>query len=220
MKKTRNAHQLLNIYNLLFKRFGPRHWWPGNTKLEIIVGAILTQNTAWVNVEKAIFNLKKRKVLNVRRLLSISEDKLSELIRPAGYFNVKAGRLKNFLNFLRTSYGGSINKMFKTETERLRRELLSLNGIGPETADSILLYAGNRPVFVVDAYTKRVFLRHGFISSDATYDDLQSLFMKNLLPEEKLFNEFHALIVELGKNICRSKKPLCDKCPIRRIKNG
>ncbi|MBA3052918.1 MAG: endonuclease III domain-containing protein [Candidatus Omnitrophica bacterium] len=208
------------MYDLLFERFGPRHWWPGKTRLEIIVGAILTQNTAWSNVEKAILNLKKERALNARRLSGMSEKSLAGLIRPAGYFNVKARRIKNFLNFLNASYSGSIGRMFKVDAERLREELLKINGIGPETADSILLYAGHKPVFVVDAYTKRVFSRHGFINDGATYEETQRVFMKNLPVKEKLFNEFHALIVELGKNICRLGKPLCSKCPIRRIKNG
>lgn len=220
MKETKRGRQLLDIYELLFERFGPRHWWPGETRLEIIVGAILTQNTAWPNVKKAISNLKKIKALDAKRLSKISERTLSRLIRPAGYFNVKARRLKNFLAFLNTAYNGDINRLLKTETRRLRKELLSVNGIGPETADSILLYAGNRPVFVIDAYTKRIFSRHGFIDDNAPYEDAQSMFMKNLPRKEKLFNEFHALIVELGKNLCRARKPLCNECPIRRIKNG
>ncbi|MBU0759023.1 MAG: endonuclease III domain-containing protein [Candidatus Omnitrophica bacterium] len=220
MKKAKKTEKLLRIYELLFEKFGPRHWWPGDTRLEIIVGAILTQNTAWSNVEKAIVNLKKEKALNARRLSGISEKRLSTLIKPAGYFNVKARRLKNFLSFLNLSYGGSLDRMFKTDTWELREQLLKVSGIGPETADSILLYAGHKPVFVVDAYTKRVFSRHGFINDSAAYEEVQGLLMKNLPAEEKLFNEFHALIVELGKNICRPAKPLCHECPIRRIKNG
>lgn len=220
MRKTNRGHQLLKIYGLLFRRFGPRHWWPGETRCEIIVGAILTQNTAWANVEKAIKNLKKQKALSVKGLSRISEKKLAGLIRPAGYFNVKSRRLKNFLEFLNKAYNGSIDRMFRTETWELRKELLNINGIGPETADSILLYAGNKPVFVVDAYTKRIFSRHGFINIDDSYEDVQGMFMKNLEPAERLYNEFHALIVEAGKSLCRAKKPLCDECPIWRIKNG
>lgn len=220
MKKTKNTKKLLRVYDLLFEKFGPRHWWPGETKIEVITGAILTQNTAWSNVEKAVSNLKKSKLLSVRGLSNIPEKTLSGLIKPAGYFNVKARRLKNFLRFLNASYNGSIDRMFRTETLRLRGELLGVNGIGPETADSILLYAGNKPVFVVDAYTKRIFSRHGFVKSDCEYEDTQFMFMENLPREPKLFNEFHALIVELGKNLCKSSKPLCNRCPIRRIKNG
>lgn len=209
---------LLIIYDLLYAKFGSRHWWPGDTKIEIIIGAILTQNTAWVNVEKAINNLKREKALSVSRLSDILEKKLARLIRPSGYYNVKASRIKNFLKFVNIRYGGSINRMFKTDLYKLREELLALNGIGQETADSILLYAGNKPIFVIDAYTKRVFSRHGFISQDAEYKEIQSLFMNNLPENAGLFNEFHALIVELGKSMCKSKEPLCSMCPIRSIR--
>lgn len=203
---------------MLHAEFGPRHWWPGDTKIEIIIGAILTQNTAWVNVEKAISNLKKEKSLSVSKLAGISEKKLAMLIRPSGYYNVKANRVKNFLKFLNVSYAGSIDKMFRQEVRKLRDELLSVKGIGRETADSILLYAGNKPVFVVDAYTKRIFSRHGFVSESAEYGEIQSFFTDNLPGGPGLFNEYHALIVELGKSICKSKKPLCNKCPIRSIR--
>lgn len=217
MKDKRINRSLLRIYDSLFARFGPRHWWPGDTRIEIIIGAILTQNTAWANVEKAVRNLKEEKALSVSKLSKIPEKKLARLIRPSGYYNIKAGRIKNFLNFLNTVYGGSINKMFRTDLYRLREELLKVKGIGQETADSILLYAGDKPIFVVDAYTKRAFSRHGFITKDAEYREIQRLFMNNLPKDAGLFNEFHALIVELGKSICKSKKPLCSKCPIRRI---
>ncbi|HDP16389.1 MAG TPA: endonuclease III domain-containing protein [Candidatus Omnitrophica bacterium] len=220
MKKKNNTKKLLRVYDLLFEKFGPRYWWPGETRLEVIVGAILTQNTSWSNVEKAITNLKQHKLLSVKGLSGTDEKTLSGLIRPAGYFNVKAGRLKNFLRFLNTAYNGSIDRMFGSGTPELRRELLAVNGIGPETADSILLYAGNKPVFVIDAYTKRIFSRHGFLRPDCEYEDAQAMFMENLPPEPRLFNEYHALIVELGKNLCRPGKPLCNRCPIRRIKNG
>ena len=203
---------------MLYAGFGPRHWWPGDTKIEIIIGAILTQNTAWANVEKAIKNIKRAKVLSVSRLSGISEKKLARLIRPSGYYNIKANRIKNFLGFLSARYSGSIHKMFGSRLYKLREELLAVKGIGRETADSILLYAGNKPVFVVDAYTKRVFSRHGFIKEDADYEEAQSLFMDNLWKDKGLFNEFHALIVELGKSVCKSKKPLCSLCPIRRIR--
>ena len=208
------------IYNLLYKQFGPRNWWPGDTRLEIIIGAILTQNTAWGNVEKAIANLKKGDLLKVKRLSLIPEKRLAALIRPTGYYNIKAQRIKNFLAFLNNSYSGSINKMFRVQTSQLRDQLLGIKGTGPETADSILLYAGRRPVFVVDAYTRRIFSRHGFIKPDADYGGMQALFVKSLPKDTELFNEFHALIVELGKNLCRSKRPLCDNCPMRRIKNA
>lgn len=203
---------------MLYAKFGPRHWWPGDTKIEIIIGAILTQNTAWTNVEKAIRNIKREKALSVNKLSNISEKKLARLIRPSGYYNIKTNRIKNFLRFLNMCYNGSINKMFRSDLYKLREKLLSVKGIGQETADSILLYAGNKPVFVVDAYTKRILSRHGFINEEATYKEAQSLFMNNLKKDERLFNEFHALIVELGKSVCKSKKPLCNMCPIRKIR--
>ncbi|NQT75473.1 MAG: endonuclease III domain-containing protein [Candidatus Omnitrophica bacterium] len=222
MKKTKRgkAKALLKIYKLLYERFGPRHWWPGDTRLEIIIGAILTQNTAWANVEKAIANLKNARLLKVKGLSRVPKKRLAGLIRPAGYYNIKSQRIKNFLGFLNTAYGGDIKRMLSTETRRLRTELLEVKGIGPETADSILLYAGEKPAFVVDAYTKRIFSRHGFIQGDASYEAVQAIFLSNLPKDVRLFNEFHALIVELGKELCKSKKPLCNKCPIRRIRNA
>jgi len=215
LKNKKISRSLLTIYDLLYRRFGPRHWWPGNTRIEIIIGAILTQNTAWGNVEKAIKNLKKAKVLSVNKLRGISEKRLAGLIRPSGYYNVKANRVKNFLEFLNNRYKGSIDRMFKADLYKLRENLLAVKGIGRETADSIILYAGNKPIFVVDAYTKRLLSRHGFIGKEAKYREMQSLFMNNLPEDARLFNEFHALIVELGKSICKSKQPLCSICPIR-----
>ena len=220
MKDRKLKRDLLRIYDLLYKRFGQRHWWPGDKRFEIIIGAILTQNTAWGNVEKAIGNLKKKRVLNIKALSRMHEKGLARLIRPSGYYNIKARRIKEFLSFLNTSYKGSLARMFQNGLFQLREGLLSIKGIGPETADSILLYAGNKPIFVIDAYTRRIFSRHGFIDKDAEYSELQSLFMENLPRDITLFNEFHALIVELGKSICKSKQPLCSKCPIRRIKNA
>lgn len=220
MKKTKRGKALLKIYKLLYERFGPRHWWPGDTRLEVIVGAILTQNTAWANVEKAIANLKNARLLKVKGLSRVPKKRIARLIRPAGYYNIKSQRIKNFLGFLNTAYGGSIKRMFSTETRRLRTELLEVKGIGPETADSILLYAGEKPAFVVDAYTKRIFSRHGYIREDASYETVQDIFLRHLPEDVRLFNEFHALIVELGKELCKSKKPLCNKCPIRRIRNA
>ena len=208
------SNSLKKAYNKLFKAFGPQRWWPGDTPFEVIVGAILTQNTAWKNVEKAIHNLKKAKVLQPKKMHDLSERELAKLIRPAGYFNIKAKRLKHFLNYLFDRYGGRLDRMFRKRTDALRRELLSVNGIGPETADSILLYAGNHPVFVVDAYTKRIFSRHQIIKADAEYHDVQEIFMKNLPHDIKMFNEYHALIVRIGKDFCRNRKPLCSRCPL------
>lgn len=205
---------LKKTYNKLFKAFGPQRWWPGDTSFEVIVGAILTQNTAWTNVEKAIHNLKKAKLLNPKRLHELSHGELAKYIRPAGYFNIKAKRLKHFLNYLFDDYGGRLDRMFRKRTDALRRELLQVNGIGPETADSILLYAGNHVIFVVDAYTKRIFSRHQIIDADADYHDIQEIFMKNLPHDMQMFNEYHALIVRVGKDFCRNKRPLCSKCPL------
>ncbi len=220
MKKIKRDNAFLKIYKLLYTEFGPRHWWPGDTRLEIIIGAILTQNAAWHNVEKAIRNLKRARLLSVKRLSEVKRTRLSKLIRASGYYNIKSLRIKNFLTFLNQRYAGNILRMFKVEAAHLRRELLGIKGIGPETADSILLYAGERPAFVVDGYTKRIFSRHGYIEEDADYEQVQRLFLKNLPVDVGLFNEFHALIVELGKSLCKSKKPLCNRCPIRRIRNG
>ncbi|RPJ36391.1 MAG: endonuclease III domain-containing protein, partial [Planctomycetaceae bacterium] len=186
--------QLLEIYRTLLDFFGPQHWWPGETPFEVAVGAILTQNTSWANVEKAIANLKAAGCLDAARLHEIDTAELERLIRPAGYFRVKAKRLKNFINWLCDGYDGDLRNLEPISTLRLRDELLSISGIGPETADSILLYAFHRPVFVVDTYTARVMVRHGLISPEGLdYAQLQDLFMSNLEPNVALFNEFHAL---------------------------
>ena len=205
---------LLKIYNSLYNYFGSLKWWPGDTPFEIMVGAILTQNTSWSNVEKAINNLKKENLLEPRKLYRINQEELAQLIKPSGYYNIKARRLKNFVNLFINDFEGSSEKMFSGDSGELRKKLLKVNGIGPETADSILLYAGKKPFFVVDAYTKRVFSRHKLISEDASYHQIQEFFIKNLDRDVKLFNEFHAQIVMLGKTICTSKNPDCAKCPI------
>lgn len=214
-KKQRDV--LKGFYNALFSSFGSQHWWPGRTKFEVVVGAILTQNTNWKNVEKAIKNLKAERLLNPRSMHDLSVSELAELIRPAGYFNVKAKRLKHFLNHLFDNYGGSLPALFKRRTDVLREELLNINGIGPETADSILLYAANRPVFVIDAYTKRILLRHSITKKDAGYHEMQRLFMENLAHDAPIFNEYHALIVKTGKDFCKTKEPFCSKCPLGRF---
>jgi len=203
------------IYRKLYSYFGPQHWWPAQSRFEVIVGAILTQNTNWCNVEKAIDNLKKRNLLKPDILYILPDRKLSRLIKPAGYYNIKAKRLKNFLKFFIKRYQGNISKMAFASTESLRKELLEVNGIGPETADSILLYALNKPVFVVDAYTKRIILRHGLIKEDTNYDKIQEFFTRRLKKDTKLFNEYHALLVKLGKEFCLKKKPRCSICPIK-----
>lgn len=191
-------NNLNKIYDILYKQFGPQHWWPANSRFEVIMGAILTQNTNWKNVEKAIKNLKERNLLNKEAIQNTPEKELASLIKPAGYYNQKAKKLKAFVKF---------------EGEITRENLLNIWGIGPETVDSILLYAYNKPIFVIDAYTKRVINRLGY--KEQTYDELQTLFMENLPTDEKLFNEFHALLVQLGKNYCKTK-PVCEKCPLRK----
>jgi len=210
--------KLIAIYNLLYNHFGPRHWWPARSPFEVAVGAILTQNTAWPNVEKAIINLKKKKLLSARKIKSVDTRTLRAAIKPSGFYKEKAKKLKNFVRFLYGSCGGNINKLHADSREALREELLKVNGIGPETADSILLYALGKNVFVVDAYTRRIFSRHRLIAEDATYARIQEFFTRDLPERRKLFNEFHALIVETGKNYCKSKKPLCKICPLRVVK--
>jgi endonuclease-3 related protein len=215
----RNPHSelLVKIFNRLYEAYGPRHWWPGETPFEVMVGAILTQNTSWRNVEKAIQNLKARKLLNVRGIHQLKRNQLASLIKSSGYFRIKADRLKAFVNFIVEEYGGRIENMRREKMEVLRQELLHVNGVGPETADSILLYGLRKPIFVVDAYTKRILARHGIISEKASYDEVQELFMDHLPHDEKLFNEYHALLVHLGKTLCK-KIPRCARCPIKDIR--
>jgi len=202
---------LTAVYERLFAAFGPQEWWPAQTRFEVIVGAILTQNTNWGNVEKALENLKSKQFLSPQELRNIPPKKLALLIRPAGYFNVKAKRLKNFISFLFNEYDGHLKEMMQEDCRLLRKKLLAVNGIGPETADSILLYALDKPVFVIDAYTKRILYRHNMIAPDADYDTIQEMFMKFLRLDVRMFNEYHALIVRLGKDFCKPK-PLCDQC--------
>ena len=207
------AQRMEGMFTELLNHFGPQHWWPGETELEVIVGAVLTQNTNWKNVEKAILNLKEKGLLSPDRLNALSVSELAQLIRPAGYYNIKAKRLKNLIDLLRERYDFDLSRLLDEETDTLRQELLSVNGIGPETADSILLYAGRRPVFVVDAYTHRILRRHGMTDEQTDYHELQSLFKDHLPDDPSLFNEFHALIVKTGKEYCR-RKPLCHLCPL------
>ena len=204
---------LLELYNRLYGAFGPRHWWPGDSPFEIAIGAILTQNTAWRNVKKAITNLKQENLLSPHALYRVPVQDLAAVIKPAGYYNVKALRLKHFIRFLFQESDGDLDRLFAEELDTLRDNLLSVNGIGPETADSILLYAGNKPTFVVDAYTKRIFFRHGLIPEEAPYEELRGLFMDALEPDVALFNEFHALLVHLGHTFCLKRNPRCGECP-------
>jgi endonuclease-3 related protein len=210
------SEQLKEIYDLLFKRFGPQDWWPGDTPFEVIVGAILTQNTNWTNVEKAIINIKNADALTPEKLHHLDITKLAALIRPAGYFNIKAKRLKNFLDWFFENYSGKLENFENVRTPELREQLLSVKGIGPETADSILLYALNRPVFVVDAYTARICSRHHLIGEDADYHQIQETFESNLPSDIQLFNEYHALLVHLGKDFCKPT-PKCEECPLNSL---
>jgi len=203
--------KLLKIYEKLYHAFGPQFWWPGDSPFEIAVGAVLTQNANWRNVEKAIGNLKKEKALNAKRIQEMKIDRLASLIIPAGYFNVKAKRLKAFIDFLMNDYNGSMKRMKNEEVETLRMKLLTIHGIGPETADSILLYALEKPIFVIDSYTRRVLSRHNIIRHDERYEGIQELFHSSLKRDVGLFNEYHALFVRLGKTYCRAK-PKCDGC--------
>ena len=216
--------KLTEIYQLLYERFGPQHWWPGETQFEIITGAILTQNTNWTNVKKALTNLKSADLLTPEKLYQIDVSQLAELIRPAGYYNIKSKRLKNFINWLFENYDGKPANLESVNTEQLRAELLSVKGIGRETADSILLYALDKPIFVVDAYTARVASRHGLIEPEADYEQLRELFQSNLPQDTKLFNEYHALLVKVGIEFCRPKarcSPVGEadghKCPLEKL---
>ena len=206
---------IYNIYKILLNHYGKQNWWPAETRYEVVVGAVLTQNTSWKNVERAINNLKMENLLEEEKILNIDEDKLKQLIKPPGFYNLKAKRLKNVTKFIVDNYGNT-EEMAKTDkdTLTLRTELLSINGVGKETADSILLYALDRESFVVDAYTKRMFVRLGIIDEKAKYDDIKVLFERHLPKDLEVYKEYHALIVEHCKRFCR-KKPLCDNCPIR-----
>lgn len=201
------------MYEALLRAWGGQKWWPGETPFEVMVGAILTQNTNWTNVEKAIANLKAAGMLNPQALHYASAERIAELIRPSGYFNVKARRLKNFLDFYFCEAGGSYARLIALPTPELRAKLLAVNGLGPETVDSILLYALNRPVFVIDAYTRRLLRRHLLIQGDEDYETLRALFEYHIPRSRKVFNEYHALIVRAGKYHCRPK-PQCAGCPL------
>ena len=212
---THNAKAtLLEIYNRLYDEFGPQGWWPAKSPFEVMVGAILTQNTAWTNVEKAIKNLKKQKLLSPEKIKKVPIKKLAKAVRSSGFYNEKAKKLKSLVKFLGQN-GKSINKLRALDITTLRERLLAVKGIGKETADSVILYALDKPIFVVDAYTKRIFERRGLIEKDASYDEIQRFFMNSLPAKTKLFNEYHALIVRTGKEYCKRRKPLCKKCPLR-----
>lgn len=211
---------ILRIYRRLARAYGTLHWWPARTRFEVIVGAFLTQNTSWKNVERALGNLRRANVLNIAGVRRLPVEELEQLIRPSGYFRQKAARLKTFIAYLDDRYAGSLNDMFKQPIEILRRELLELNGVGPETADAILLYAGKLPVFVVDAYAKRVLERHGVIGAGTRYEQVRELVESSLKGKEQdselaeHFNELHALFVEVGKRHCGTAAK-CEGCPLQ-----
>jgi endonuclease-3 related protein len=209
----RHTGLLMSLYNQLLARYGPQHWWPGETPFEVMVGAILTQNTAWTNVEKAIANLKLAGLMEPRLLLAVDPPLLARLIRPAGYYNVKTKRLRAFLLWLVKAHGGKAEALRGRPLASLREDLLAVKGIGRETADSILLYAVGLPTFVVDAYTHRILRRHGLVPAETDYEEMKALFEENLPRDAALYNEYHALIVACGKEYCRPR-PACAGCPL------
>jgi endonuclease-3 related protein len=206
--------KLLNLYEYLYAEYGAQNWWPAKTPFEVSIGAILVQSTAWENVVKAINNLKAVDILTPERLGEIPQTELETLIRPSGYYRVKAKKIRAFLEHLRAHHQNRLALLFARETSALRKELLSIYGIGEETADSILLYAAEKPIFVVDAYTHRLFTRLGWVNGKYHYDRLQRIFMSSLPPDVQFFNEYHALIVRHGKETCR-KRPRCEGCVLR-----
>ena len=211
MGNQRLSQALLDIYHRLMAHYGPQHWWPAQEPFEIIVGAILTQSAAWSNVEKAINNLKSAKALSSKALRQIPFSELTVLVHPCGYYNAKAQKLKSFAHWLGGYYNDDLNKLFAADTDLLRQQLLSISGVGQETADSIILYAAGKPIFVIDAYTRRIVSRLGLAPTGDSCTAYQTLFMRNLPADVELFNEYHALLVCLAKDVCR-KRPLCKQC--------
>ncbi len=211
---------LQDYYRVLFEAHGPQHWWPGRSRFEVIVGAILVQNTAWQNVETAIRNLRSEKLLTPSAMHAADVARLEAMVRSSGYFRQKAKKLKAFTQFLYREYGGSLTKMFSAPTALLREQLLGIHGVGPETADSILLYAGSRPLFVVDAYARRILERHGLVTGAQSYEDVRDIFQRSLPKEPQVFNEFHALIVHTGKEYCRKSEARCARCSLKKFLPG
>jgi len=210
----------MQIFNVMYKHYGPQHWWPGETPFEIMLGAVLTQNTSWTNVEKAIQHLKINEALDPKVIMDTHHKRLASWLRPVGYFNVKATRLKSYCQWYLAS--GQFEQLDRLDTPELRRALLSVKGVGPETADDILLYAFSRPVFVIDAYTRRLFSRLGYINGEETYESLRATFEKKLqrqADQVQLFNEYHGLIVWHAKYFCK-KRPICTGCCLRRQCHG
>lgn len=210
------SQTLQNIYQQLMDCYGPQDWWPAEEPFEVMVGAILTQSAAWGNVEKAIANLKAARALSPKALRQLSLSEVARLIHPCGYYNAKALKLKSLASWLGEYYNDDLEKLFANDTDYLRQQLLSIHGIGKETADSIILYAAQKPVFVIDAYSRRIIRRIGLAPESNSYNAYQTLFMRNLPSDVRLFNEFHALLVRLGKNVCRSH-PLCHRCCLNNL---
>nr|WP_321466552.1 endonuclease III domain-containing protein [uncultured Desulfobulbus sp.] len=209
------ADTLNEMYGRMLAQLGPQHWWPAETAFEVVVGAVLTQNTNWKNVERAIDNLKSAGFMSLDALCDLPTGLLAEYIRPAGYYNIKAGRLKNLLVFISEHFGNDLQAFLDQPLAEFREGLLSIKGVGRETADSILLYAAGLPIFVVDAYTHRILLRHQLIDEECDYEALQELFMDHLPCEVPLYNEFHALLVKVGNLYCKKKNPDCVACPLQ-----
>jgi endonuclease-3 related protein len=206
--------RLQEVFDRLLAAFGPQNWWPGDSPFEVMVGAVLVQNTAWRNVERAIANLREANLMEPHALYALTVDELAELIRPAGYYQVKARRLRNLLRLVIEVYDGSLDAMFSADLITLREQLLEVHGIGPETADAILLYAGGLPTFVVDTYAHRVLARHGWIGYDASYHEIKETFEACLPRDPAIYNEYHALLVQVGKEYCKRSAPKCDACPL------
>ncbi len=215
-EKLENRKMLMAMYQALRRRFGHRRWWPAETPFEMCVGAVLTQNTAWKNVIQAIANLKAARALDLVAIHEMQVEVLASLIKPSGYYNVKAKRLKNLVSRIVTHYDADLSSMLELPISVLRKELLTINGVGKETADSIILYAAQKPIFVVDAYTKRVLSRHGLLPQDGEYDIVQDYFHSHLPRDTALFNDYHAQFVALGKHYCKTK-PLCEECPLLEV---
>ena len=207
----------LEVYQKLFDHFGPQKWWPGDSPFEIMVGAVLTQNTNWLNVSKAINNLKEAELLRYDSLKLLSVDEIASYIRPSGYYNLKAKRLKNLLDMIEEVYFGELHLFLEDSLGNGRDNLLSVKGVGPETADSILLYACGQPTFVIDNYTHRVFSRHQLVDEETDYESMQDVFVSHLPDDVKLFNEYHALIVQVASSYCKKTNPLCRECPLQGI---
>lgn len=207
----------LEVYQKLFEHFGPQKWWPGDSPFEIIVGAVLTQNTNWLNVSKAINNLREAELLGYDSLKLLSVDEIASYIRPSGYYNLKARRLRNLLDMIEEVYFGELHLFLEDSLVAGRENLLSVKGVGPETADSILLYACGQPTFVIDNYTHRVFSRHQLVDEETDYESMQEIFVSQLPEDVKLFNEYHALVVRVASTYCKKTNPLCRECPLQGI---